>query len=97
MKRQRRLLLAAYKVNGEFTQEDRDNIRRRVYDKLTDDCMITSVSRDGWGIGVLLIFDSYEVEQLSFLKRIRHYLRMLLAAVSSYVGMCTRVIVIILT
>lgn len=92
----KRPLLVAYKYTGAITDDDRAAIRKLVYPHLTDGGMMTSVSTDGWGHGVLLVFDSYMVEQLGFLKRLRHTLRMFKAAIAGYIGVRPVIKVIIL-
>ncbi len=92
----KRPVLAAYKYTGSITEEDRANIRKLVYPHLTDGGMMTSVSTDCWGHGVLLVFDTYMVEQLGFFKRCRHMLRVFATTVASYIGVRSVVKIIIL-
>lgn len=92
----KRPLLVAYKYTGAITDDDRAAIREQLYPYLTNGGMVTSVSTDGWGHGVLLVFDAYVVEQLSLLKRLRHTLRVFKAAIAGYVGVRPVVRVIIL-
>lgn len=92
----KRPLLVAYKYTGAITENDRAEIRKLVYPHLTDGGMTTSVSTDGWGHGILLVFDTYMVEQLGFFKRFRHTLRVFKAAIAGYISVRPVVKVVIL-
>lgn len=92
----KRPLLVAYKYSGEISDSDRAKARKLVSRRLISDGMMTSVSTNGFGHGVLIVFDSYMVEQLSIFKRLCHTLRVLKAAISSYIGVSPVVKIIIL-
>ncbi len=92
----KRPVLVAYKYTGSITEDDRAKIRKSVYPYLTDGGMMTSVSTDGFGHGVLFVFDAYMVEELGFFKRCLHTLRVFTAAIAGYIGMSPVIKVIIL-
>lgn len=92
----KRPLLVVYKYTGVITDSDRTQIRKLVSPHLTDGGMTTSVSSDGWGRGMLLVFDTYMVEQLGFFKRLRHTLRVFKATIAGYIGVRPTVRIVIL-
>lgn len=92
----KRPLLVAYKYTGEITEADRAKVRKMLSHRLTDNGTMTSVFTDGFDHGVLIVFDAYMVEQLSFFKRLCHTFRVLKATISSYIGVSSVVKIIIL-
>lgn len=70
----KRPVLAAVKLSGRFTPEDRRLIREKAWRKSTDGATMTMTSTD-FGRESVLVFDVYVVEQLNPMKRLRHALR----------------------
>lgn len=95
MKVVKRPILAAVKLSGRLTEEDRKYLRKKAWHKSTDGATMTMTSTD-FGRESVLFFDVYVVEQLSFFKRFRHTLRVFKAAIASYVGIKSRIVVITL-
>ena len=89
------LIMAAYKIGEPFTSEEMDELRRRAFERSLDGGTMTSVATDGFGNHIVLKFDLYMVEQLSFPKRLRHLLRKFFTAVACYVGVSPVVKVVI--
>lgn len=91
----KRPVLAAVKLSGRFTPEDRNLLRAKAWRKSTDGATMTMTSTD-FGRESALFFDVYVVEQLSLLKRLRHTFRVFKAAIARNIGVYPRVIVITL-
>lgn len=91
----KRPVLAAVKLSGGFTHEDRQLLRAKAWSKSTDGATMTMTSTD-FGRESALFFDVYVVEQLSLLKRLRHTFRVFKAAIARNIGVHPRVIVITL-
>lgn len=91
----KRPILAAVKLSGRFTEDERRYLRKKAWRKSTDDATMTMTSND-FGRESVLFFDVYVVEQLSLLKRLRHSLRVFKTAIASYVGIKPRIIIITL-
>lgn len=83
--RHKHLLLVAFKHCGEFSDKERQELRKKVSGKLIDKCSYTHVAHQTFGECVL-IFDSYVIDQLGITQRIRHSLRVFKTAVFRYVG-----------
>ncbi len=92
----KRLVLVAVKLSGEITMEEKHALLSRAWKKTTDNGTMSLSGRDSCGRGLLLVFDSYVVEQLGFLKRLCHATRMLKAAITGniHVGSGVRVIIL---
>lgn len=88
-------MIAAIKLSGKFTAEDRKYLREKAWRKSTDGATMTMRSTD-FGRESVLLFDVYVVEQLSLLKRLRHTLRVFKAAIARNVGIKPRIIIITL-
>lgn len=80
------LIMAAYKMGEPFTSEEMAKLRKQAFKRSLDGGTMTSVATDGFGNHIVLKFDLYMVEQLSFSKRLRHLLRKFFTAVACYVG-----------
>lgn len=91
----KRPVLAAVKLSGAFTHEDRQLLRTKAWSKSTDGATMTMTSTD-FGRESALFFDVYVVEQLSLLKRLRHTFRVFKAAIARNIGIQSRIIVITL-
>ncbi len=91
----KRPILAAVKLSGRFTAEERQYLRKKAWRKSTDDATMTMTSTD-FGRESVLFFDVYVVEQLSLLKRFRHALRVFTAAIARNVGIQSRIVIITL-
>ncbi|MBS5642566.1 MAG: hypothetical protein KHW63_01425 [Alistipes sp.] len=89
------LIMAAYKMGEPFTSEEMDELRKQAFERSLDGGTMTSVATDGFGNHIVLKFDLYMVEQLSFPKRLRHLLRKFFTAVACYVGVSPVVKVVI--
>ncbi len=87
----RRLLLSAF-CSEEFTHDELMSLKHKAWKKNLG-VLMSNVSNSKLGQSVTL-FDCYKVEELSFYKRLRHYLRVCLTAVSRYVGMSPVITVI---
>ncbi|MEZ3575986.1 hypothetical protein D1638_08015 [Muribaculaceae bacterium Z1] len=91
----KRPILAAVKLSGKFTAEERKYLREKAWRKSTDGATMTMTSTD-FGRESLLFFDVYVVENLSLLKRFRHALRVFTAAIARNVGIKPRIVIITL-
>ena len=74
------LIMAAYKMGEPFTSEEMDDLRKQAFERSLNGGTMT------FGNHIVLKFDLYVVEQLSFPKRLRHLLRKFFTAVACYVG-----------
>lgn len=92
---QKHLILAAYKTGEPFTEQEMIELRRRAFKRSLDGGTMTSMATDGFGNHIVLKFDLYVVEQLSFPKRLRHLLRKFFTAVACYVGVSPVVKIVI--
>lgn len=92
--RHKDLLLVAHKMSGEFTDEEREILRRKAAANCIDDCTMTIKSMGGFNSYQLLIFDSYVIEQLSFFQLLRHRLRKLWTAILRQVGASPVIVVV---
>lgn len=92
----KRLVLVGIKMSGAITDEEAHALKSKAWPDETDGGGIVMSAVTGNGVGLLLVFDAYVVEQLSILKRLRHTLRMFKAAVTRNVGVRSRVRVIVL-
>lgn len=89
-------ILAAIKADGRFTEEERGMLRKRAWSRSIDNATRTYVAADRSGNESVMIFDVYIVENLSFLKRLRHSLRMIKAAIARNVHIQPRVVIVTL-
>ncbi len=89
-------ILAAIKIGGRFTDEERGMLRKQAWSKSIDNATRTHVATDCFGNELALFFDVYVVENLSLLKRLRHSFRMFKTAVARKVHVQPRIIIITL-
>lgn len=92
----KRLIGVAYRTSGAFTEADRDTFRRTMCNHLTDGGFLITTGTDERGHGMLFCFDIYVVEQLGIRKRLRHSLRVFFAAAARYIGIRSRLRVVVL-
>ncbi len=89
----RTLLLTAFKSRGKFTNAEVTALRERIYPKLIADSTMTMRSGNDFGES-LQLFDYYIIDQLNFVQRLRHGIRMVATAIKDYVGISTVVVVL---
>jgi hypothetical protein len=87
------LLAVGFASRRELTDCEINRIRRRSFKKCIDHLIMTFLTENRLGAGVL-IFDCYVIEELNFFQRIRHGLRVLKAAIFDYIGVSSVIIVI---
>ena len=92
----KRLVLVAVKQSGEITEWEKHKLLSEAWERATDNGTFSIAGRDRSGRGLLLVFDTYVVEQLSLFKRLRHSLRVFKAAITGNVSVCSDVRVVIL-
>lgn len=90
----RRLILTAYALDRRFTAEELRELRSKVFRRTTGESFMT-VRADAAVLGeIVLFFDLYSVEQLTFAQRLRHYLRMFKTAICDHIGISTGIVII---
>lgn len=90
----RRLLLTAYALDRRFTATELSELKAKVFRHTTGDSFMT-IRADAAVLGeVVLFFDLYSVEQLTFAQRLRHYLRMFKTAICDHIGISTGIVII---
>lgn len=90
----RRLVLTAYALDRHFTADELRELKSKVFRRTTGSSFVT-VRADATIFGeVVLFFDLYSVEQLTFAQRLRHYLRMVKATVFDHMGISTGIVII---
>jgi hypothetical protein len=79
------LLLVAFANYKEFTEAEKHQIRERVFKRSINGITMTFETQNILGSGVMA-FDNYIIEELNFLQRIRHVLRVFKTTVFDYIG-----------
>lgn len=89
------LIAVARKLEGSFSQEEVNEVKKQALTRLTDSAMYVERVRDKKrNREVLLLFDVYCVKELNLLQRLRNMLRKIFAAASGNVGVNPILIII---
>lgn len=93
-----RLVLVAINTNGQFTEEQRSQLRQIAWDRIGGENISTHTidHLESYGRGeTLAIFENYVIKAATRRQRIAYRLRKLLAAALAYVGINPVLVVIV--
>lgn len=89
------LIAVARKLEGSFSQEEVNEVKKQALTRLTDSAMYVERVRDKKrNREVLLLFDVYCAKELNLLQRLRNILRKLSTATARNIGVNTILIII---